>query len=105
MYILGWEMGQRLKKEMTYVYLWLIHVNVWQKPTEHCKASILQLKINKFLKRLVCIESEHTVPLDLVTILMGWSVDEKGAFFLSTPILLPSPPFFPRTLTILLAGS
>ena len=28
----------------SYVYLWLIHVDVWQKPTQHCKAIILQLK-------------------------------------------------------------
>ena len=33
-----------------YTYLWLIHVDVWQKPTPYCKAIILQLKINKFLK-------------------------------------------------------
>ena len=25
----------------------LIHVDVWQKPTQHCKAIILQLNINK----------------------------------------------------------
>ena len=30
----------------TYVYLWLIHIVVWQKPIQHCKAIILQLKIN-----------------------------------------------------------
>ena len=31
----------------TYAYLWLIHIDVlWQKPTQHCKAIILQLKIN-----------------------------------------------------------
>ena len=27
-----------------YTYLWLIHVDVWQKPTQFCKAIILQLK-------------------------------------------------------------
>ena len=32
----------------TYVYLWLIHVDIWQKPTQYCKAIIFQLKINKF---------------------------------------------------------
>ena len=31
----------------TYVYLWLIHIDVWQKPTLHCKAIILQLKIKE----------------------------------------------------------
>ena len=30
-------------QEGTYVYLWLIHVDVWQKPTQYCKAIILQL--------------------------------------------------------------
>ena len=47
-----WEMGGRLKKEGTYVYLWLIHVDVWRKATQHCKAIILQLKINK-LKKII----------------------------------------------------
>jgi len=28
----------------TYVYLWLIHVDVWQKPTKFYKANIFQLK-------------------------------------------------------------
>jgi len=31
----------------TYVYLWLIHVDVWQKPTKYCKIFILQLKLIK----------------------------------------------------------
>ena len=44
---LGWGVGGRFKREGTYVYLWLIYVVVWQKPTQHCKAIILQLKINK----------------------------------------------------------
>ena len=34
----------------TYVYLWLIHVNVWQKPEQYYKAIILKLKLNKFKK-------------------------------------------------------
>ena len=41
---MGREMGERFKREGTYVYLWLIHVDVWQKPTGFCKALILQLK-------------------------------------------------------------
>ena len=42
------EMDFREIKEIqcqgTYVYLWLIHVDVWQKPTQFCKAFILKLK-------------------------------------------------------------
>ena len=43
--------GGRFKRKGTYVYLWLIHVDVWQKPTQYCKAIILQLKIIFFFKR------------------------------------------------------
>ena len=39
--------GDRFKREGTYVYLELIYVDAWQKPTPFCKAIILQLK-NKF---------------------------------------------------------
>ena len=43
----GWEVGGRFKREGTHVHLWLIRVDVWQKPTQHCKTIILQLKIKK----------------------------------------------------------
>ena len=43
---MGREMGGQFKREGTYVYLQLIRVDVWQKPTQYCKGSILQLKIN-----------------------------------------------------------
>ena len=33
-----------------YVCRWMIHVDVWQKPTQFCKAIIFQLKNLKFLK-------------------------------------------------------
>ena len=38
-------MGGELQE--TCVYLWLIHADVWQKPTQHCRTLILQLKINQ----------------------------------------------------------
>ena len=41
----------RFKRERTYVCLWLIHVDVWQKLSLYCKALILQLKIRLFYKR------------------------------------------------------
>ena len=38
---MGFRRGQ------TYVYLWLIHVEVWQKPTQYCEASEkVGLKLN-----------------------------------------------------------
>ena len=48
---MAWKAGGRFKREETYVYLWLIHGDVWQKPIQYYKVIILQLKINKFLKR------------------------------------------------------
>ena len=29
-----------------YIYLWLIHADTWQKPTQYCKATVLQFKVN-----------------------------------------------------------
>ena len=49
----GWdemEVGRSSMREGTYVYLCLVHVDVSQKPIQHCKAVILQLKINKLKK-------------------------------------------------------
>ena len=43
---MGWEVGGRLRREEARLYLWLLHVDVWQKPIQYCKAIILQLKIN-----------------------------------------------------------
>ena len=42
---MGKEEEGILKKEGLWVFLQQIHVD-WQKPTEYCKAIILQLKIN-----------------------------------------------------------
>ena len=40
------------------MYLWMLHDAVWQKPTQHCKAIILQLKINK-LKKFIGSTTQH----------------------------------------------
>ena len=50
---MGREMGGEVQEgEGIYVYLWLIHVDVWKKTTKFCKAIILQLK-NKKKERIV----------------------------------------------------
>ena len=43
----GW-VGKGNGREGTWVYQWLIFVDVWQKTTKFCKAIIPQLKINIF---------------------------------------------------------
>ena len=44
-----WMVGGRFKRDGACVYLGLIHADVRQRPTQYCKAIILQLK-NKFKK-------------------------------------------------------
>ena len=41
---IGREMGGRPWREGTWVYLWVILVDVWQETTKFCKAIIVQLK-------------------------------------------------------------
>ena len=48
---MGREVGGRFKREETYVYLWLSHVDVWQKPSQYCKVIISHLKINLVKKK------------------------------------------------------
>ena len=43
----GMGRTRKLRRESICVYLWLIHIVVWQKLTQHCKAIILQLKKKK----------------------------------------------------------
>ena len=45
---MGREMRGGSERVGTYAYLWLIHADVWQKPTQVCKTIILQLK-NKYI--------------------------------------------------------
>ena len=49
---MGWEVGRSFKREDMYVYLGLVYIVVWQKPTQYCEAIIFQLKIN--LKEKSC---------------------------------------------------
>ena len=43
---MGKEVGGSFKSEGTYVNLWMIHVDAWQKATQFCKATFFQLKNN-----------------------------------------------------------
>ena len=46
----GWDEGRdgrEVREGGTYGHLWMIRADVWQKPTQYCKASMSQLKINK----------------------------------------------------------
>ena len=60
---MGWKMGGRFKRENTYVHLWLIHVDIWQKPTQNYKAIILQLQKEK----------THMMPSSVASPIFSWS--------------------------------
>ena len=70
----GWDgMGGRFKRQRTYVYLWLIHVDEWQKPTQYGKAVTLQLKINTSKKKkklhlywAFCFSGVYNLKIDIV---------------------------------------
>ena len=59
--------GKRFKREgihthtHTHTHTLMIHVVVQQKPTQHCKANVIQLKIN--LKNTVALVHGHVVNL------------------------------------------
>ena len=44
---MSWEVQGTFRKQGTYVSLRLIHVDVWQRPTQHYEAIILPSKIKK----------------------------------------------------------
>ena len=52
---MGWEVRGRFKRERSHICLWLTRVEVWQKPAQHCKAIILQLKIIRKKKDIVVL--------------------------------------------------
>ena len=60
----------------TYIYLWLTHVDVWQKSTQYCKAIIFQLKII-FLKNLMrnCVYLSKEYPPQ------GYYLKKKNCIF------------------------
>ena len=47
-----------LPRNKHFPYLWLIHIDVWQKPTQYCKTIILQLKIHKEKNKMVTFKKK-----------------------------------------------
>ena len=50
----SWEQSFKIHK-----YLWLIHVDVWQKPSQYCKAIILQSQLINFVKNQNALSYFH----------------------------------------------
>ena len=53
-YFIFWGYGLQFQsyQDKFHVYLWLIHIDVWQKPSQYCKVIILQLNKINFLKKV-----------------------------------------------------
>ena len=67
---MGREMGGRFTREGIYLYLWPIHVEVWQKTTKFYKAIILQQKnYNKKKNRTTNSTSGYIFKENKITIL------------------------------------
>ena len=59
------EVRGRFRREGTYVYLRLIHVDVWQKPIQYCKAIFLQLKKEKKKNKKLITEGREAQEVNL----------------------------------------
>ena len=80
-------MGGRFSREGPYEYLWLIHVDVWQKITKFCKAIILQLK-NVGGKKVCCSFLRETFKLLRIKDGLSW-LTRQAKWVLSEHWLLP----------------
>ena len=45
---MGREAGGSFQRREACVYLWLLQVDIWQKPTQYCQAIVLRSKTSKF---------------------------------------------------------
>ena len=77
--------GRRFRREGTSVYLWLTDADVWQKPTQYCKATILQFK--KILISFRTIRNRTSYPGWLCELVKG--IRQMG---LISPVFLNSLP-------------
>ena len=76
-------MGGKLKGEGIYVYLWVIHVEVWQKTTKFCKAIILQFKKKKAETSLCQQKSIYSQSYDFSSSHAWiWELDHKEGWAL-----------------------
>ena len=79
-------MGGRFKRERIYVYTWLIHFAVQKKLTQHCKASIFQLKKRKKERKKEMPNTELTPSWPK----HHWDVEGSKQKFMDPETALPS---------------
>ena len=93
-------MGGRLKREESYVYLWLIHVDIWQQSNQYCKT--IQFSSVAHSCPTLCDPMDCSTPGSL-SITNSWSllklmpielVMPSSHLILCHPLFLP-PSIFP----------
>ena len=73
----GWDgvVGGREAQEEGHIYTYdLTHDDIWQKPTQHCKAIILQLKVSKFFFKVKNITKQKPFksPYPGISLVVQW---------------------------------
>ena len=48
----GWAGRQegQFRMDMTHVYLWLVHIDIWQKPSQYCNYPSIKINLKKELE-------------------------------------------------------
>ena len=72
--------GRGFKSEGTYVYLWLFHVDIWQKPEQYYNYPSMKKLINFLKKRIKCLEinlSKEVKDLYMKTVRHRWKKLKK----------------------------
>ena len=77
----GWggeEDGRKIQREGTWVYLWLILADVWQKTTKFCKAITFQLK-KKITETFLFWTDVQWIPFRLRTTRLDTELTNMGS--------------------------
>lgn len=90
---MGWGLEGRLKRNGTYVYSWLIHVVVWQKPIQHCEAIIFQFENGIYViwyasRKSNKMQKEHEFTVILVSFTFWCWMFTSGYMIFSSLLLL-----------------
>ena len=100
------EVGGRFKKEGTYVHLCLVHVDVWQKPSQWCNHSPIKNKIN--LKKKLGIKLPYDPTISLLGIYPEKIIiqkDKRIPIFITTLFTIPRTWIQPRCLSTIVFNS
>ena len=84
---MGWEVGGRFRRTATYVCLWPIYVDVWQKAIQHCKAFLnkVLMKENHMKGLLTEIWARLMLPTSLKSSRWAGNMSTAISRLMSTP--------------------